>query len=158
MREHHKNAWRVPLNAQCNIEYRLQYSLFFIFSKYHQNRLFLCFLVNYRLSIISLLFWLSIPNPACRRTGLVQTVVLAAVFNVFLAAVLLVLVDIISGAARSGARGVTCPPTFVLGCFSSSCKSVEKKFSRVYLPDSPKLLSVCCSTNETRHENALFDL
>ena len=24
-----KNAWRTPLNAQCNIKYRLQYSLLF---------------------------------------------------------------------------------------------------------------------------------
>ena len=48
-----KNAWRAPLNAQCNIEYRLQYSLFFTFVNYHQNRLFLNFLVNYRISIIS---------------------------------------------------------------------------------------------------------
>ena len=48
------NAWRTPLNAQCNIEYRLQYSLFF-FLNYHRNRLFLYFLVNYRIWIISLL-------------------------------------------------------------------------------------------------------
>ena len=59
-----KNAWRTPLNAQCNIEYRLQYSLFFTFSNYHRNRLCLYFLVNYRISIISLLLWASIPNPA----------------------------------------------------------------------------------------------
>ena len=58
-----KNPWRTPLNAQGNIEYRLQYSLFFTFLNYHRNRLFLYSLVNYRMSIISLLFWLSIPNP-----------------------------------------------------------------------------------------------
>ena len=58
-----KNAWRTPLNAQCNIKYRLQYSLFLTFLNYHQNRLFLYFLVNYRVSIMSLLFWVSIPNP-----------------------------------------------------------------------------------------------
>ena len=59
-----ENAWRTPLlNAQCNIEYRLQYSLFFTFLNYHQNRLFLYFLMNYRISIISLLFWVSILNP-----------------------------------------------------------------------------------------------
>ena len=51
-----KNAWRTPLNAQCNIKYRLQYSLFLTFLNYHRNRLFLYFLVNYRVSIISLLF------------------------------------------------------------------------------------------------------
>ena len=28
-----KNAWRTPINAQCNIEYRLQYFLFFTFFK-----------------------------------------------------------------------------------------------------------------------------
>ena len=59
-----KNAWRTPLNAQYNIEYRLQYSLFFTFFNYHRSRLFLYFLVNYRISIISLLFWVSIPNRA----------------------------------------------------------------------------------------------
>ena len=58
-----KNAWRTPLNAQCNIEYRLQNSLFFTFLHYHRNRLFLYFLVSYQISIISLLFWVSIPNP-----------------------------------------------------------------------------------------------
>ena len=58
-----KNAWRTPLNAQCNIEYRLEYSLFFSFLNYHRNRLFLYFLVNYRTSIISSVFWVSIPNP-----------------------------------------------------------------------------------------------
>ena len=42
--------------TQYNIEYRLQYSLFFTFLNYHRNRLFLYFLVNYRISIISLLF------------------------------------------------------------------------------------------------------
>ena len=57
-------AWRTPLNAQCCIEYRLQYSVFFTFLNYHRNRLYLYFLVNYRISIISLLFWVSIPNPA----------------------------------------------------------------------------------------------
>ena len=51
-----KNAWRTPLNAQCNIKHRLQYSLFLTFLNYHRNRLFLYFLVNYRVSIISLLF------------------------------------------------------------------------------------------------------
>ena len=51
-----KNAWRTPLNAQCNIKHRLQYSLFLTFLDYHRNRLFLYFLVNYRVSIISLLF------------------------------------------------------------------------------------------------------
>ena len=61
-----KNACRAPLNAQSNIEYRLQYSLLFTFLNYHRNRLFLYYLVNYRKSIISLLFWVpvSIPNPA----------------------------------------------------------------------------------------------
>ena len=59
-----KNAWRTPLNAQCNIEYRLQCSLFFTFLIYHRNRIFLYFLVNYQKSIISLLFRVSIPNPA----------------------------------------------------------------------------------------------
>ena len=35
------------------------------------------------------------------------------------------------GAARGGQEGkLPPPPTFVLGCFSSSCKSVEKKFFR----------------------------
>ena len=48
--------------------------------------------------------------------------------------------------------------TFVLGCFFSSCKSVQKILSRMCPPYPPKLLSVCCSTNETNHENALFDL
>ena len=38
--------------------------LFFTFLNYHRNRLLLYFLVNYRISIISLLFWASIPNPA----------------------------------------------------------------------------------------------
>ena len=47
-----------------NIEYRLQYSLFFTFLNCHRNRLFLYFLVNYRILIISLLFWVSIPNSA----------------------------------------------------------------------------------------------
>ena len=42
--------------TQYNIEYRLQYSLFFTFLNYHRNRLFLYFLVNYRKSITSLLF------------------------------------------------------------------------------------------------------
>ena len=51
-----KNAWRTPLNAQCKIKYQLQYSLFLTFLNYHRNRLFLYFLVNYRLSVISLLF------------------------------------------------------------------------------------------------------
>ena len=51
-----KNALRTPLNAQCNIKYRLQYSLFLAFLNYYRNRLFLYFLVNYRVSIISLLF------------------------------------------------------------------------------------------------------
>ena len=58
-----KNVRRTPLNAQCNIEYRLQYSLFFTFFNYHRNRLFLYFLVNYRISIISLLLWVSISKP-----------------------------------------------------------------------------------------------
>ena len=58
-----KNAWTAPLIAQCNIKYRLLYSLFVTFLNYHRNRLFLYFLVNYRISIISLLFWVSIPNP-----------------------------------------------------------------------------------------------
>ena len=64
-----KNARRTPLNAQCNrpIEYRLQYSLFFTFLNYHRNRLFLYFLVNNQISIISLLFLVSIPNPARAR-------------------------------------------------------------------------------------------
>ena len=39
--------------TQYNIEYRLQ--LFFTFLNYHRNRIFLYFLVNYRISIISLL-------------------------------------------------------------------------------------------------------
>ena len=64
-----KNAWRTPLNARCHIKYRLQYSLFLTFLNYHRNRLFLYFLVNYRVSIISLLFWVSIPNPG-RGLGL----------------------------------------------------------------------------------------
>ena len=59
-----KNAWRTPLNAQSSIDYRLQYSLFLTFLNYHRNRLFLYFLVSYRISIISLLFWVSIPNSA----------------------------------------------------------------------------------------------
>ena len=42
-----KNAWRTPLNAQCNIKYQFQYSLFFTFLNYHQKRLFPFFLVNY---------------------------------------------------------------------------------------------------------------
>ena len=67
-----KNAWCTPLNLSVIsnidynilIEYRLQYSFIFIFLNYHQNRLFLYFLVNYRLlSIISLLFGVLIPNP-----------------------------------------------------------------------------------------------
>ena len=49
--------------TQNNIEYQLQYSLFFTFLNCHRNRLFLYFLVNYRISIISLLFRVSIPNP-----------------------------------------------------------------------------------------------
>ena len=52
-----KNAWRTPLNAQCNIEYRLQHSLFFTFLNYHRNRLFLYFLVNYRISITVFLYF-----------------------------------------------------------------------------------------------------
>ena len=59
-----KNAWRTPLNAQCNIEYRLQYSLFFSFLNYHRNRIFLYFFGE--LSMISFLFWVSIPNPVNR--------------------------------------------------------------------------------------------
>ena len=59
----HKNAWRTPLNAQCNIKYRLQYSLFFTFLNYHRNRLFLYFLVYYRMLIIVSFFWVSIPSP-----------------------------------------------------------------------------------------------
>ena len=55
-----------------------------------------------------------------------------------------------------GQEGKLPPPTFILGCFSSSCKSVEKIFSRVYPPpDPPKLSSVHCSTNETSRENIL---
>ena len=50
-----KNAWGTPLNAQCNIEYRLQYSLFFPFLNSYRNRLFLYFLGNYRIWIISVL-------------------------------------------------------------------------------------------------------
>ena len=47
-----KNAWRPPLNAQCNIEYRFQYSLFFTSLNFtFRNRLFLYFLVNYRISL-----------------------------------------------------------------------------------------------------------
>ena len=57
-----KNAWRSPPNAQCGIEYRLHYSLFFTFLNYHPNRLFLYFLVNYRISIISLLFGYRFPT------------------------------------------------------------------------------------------------
>ena len=45
---------RVISNIDCNILYSLNY---------HRNRLFLYFLENYQLSIISLLFWVSIPNP-----------------------------------------------------------------------------------------------
>ena len=59
-----KNTWRTPLNAQCNIKYQLQYSLFFTLLNYLRNRLFLNFLVNYQISIISLLFWVSILNLA----------------------------------------------------------------------------------------------
>ena len=62
-----KNAWRKPLNAQGNIEYRLQYSLFFTFLNYHRNRLFVYFLVNYRISFISLFFWVSIPNSGVEK-------------------------------------------------------------------------------------------
>ena len=65
VRTSQKKAWRTLLNDQCDIKYRLQYSLFFTFLNYNRNRLFLYFLVNYRISIISLLFWLSIPNPGC---------------------------------------------------------------------------------------------
>ena len=45
-------------------------TVFFIlyFLNYHGNRLFLYFLVSYRISIISLLFWVSIPNPASDQT------------------------------------------------------------------------------------------
>ena len=60
-----KNAWRTPLNAQCNIDYN---KLFFTFLNYHRNRLFLYFLVNHRISIISLLFWVLIPNSAFSHT------------------------------------------------------------------------------------------
>ena len=58
-----KYAWGTPLNAQCNIEYRSQYSfILYFFKLYHRNRLFLYFLMNYRISIISLLFCVSIPT------------------------------------------------------------------------------------------------
>ena len=40
-------------------------------------------------------------------------------------------------APPGGARGESCPSTFVLGCFSSLCKSVEKKFSWEHPPDLP---------------------
>ena len=39
--------------TQYNIEYRLQHSLFFTFLNYHRNRLFLYFLVNYRIFLYS---------------------------------------------------------------------------------------------------------
>ena len=52
-----------------SVIYQLQYSLFLTFLNYHQNRLFLYFLVNYQVSIISFLFWVSIPNPG-RGIGL----------------------------------------------------------------------------------------
>ena len=64
VRTSQKMLGSTPLDAQGNIEYRLQYSLFFTFLNYHRDRLFLYFLVNYRISIIFLLFWVSIPNPA----------------------------------------------------------------------------------------------
>ena len=50
-----------------------------------------------------------------------------------------------------GATGKSCPPTFVLGCFSILA-NLLRKFFRGYTPDHPKILSVRCSTNETSRE------
>ena len=47
-----------------DIQLWLQYFSFLTFLNYHRNRLFLYFLVNYQISIISLLLWVSIPNLA----------------------------------------------------------------------------------------------
>ena len=58
-----------PLNAQCNIEYRLEYSLFLTCLSYHRNRLFLYFLLDNRISIISLFFGVSIPNLVSKFGG-----------------------------------------------------------------------------------------
>ena len=55
-----KNAWRTPQSTQYNIEHRSQYSLLFTFLNYH------------RISIIFLLFWVSIPNPGCNNRKLLK--------------------------------------------------------------------------------------
>ena len=56
-----KNAWHTPLNAQCNIEYRLQYSLFFTFCNFHRNRLVL--IGELSLLYFPYFFWVSILDP-----------------------------------------------------------------------------------------------
>ena len=55
-----KNAWRTPLHAQCNIEYRLQYSLFFTFLSYHRNRLFYFFGYRFPTLFLTNLFVVSL--------------------------------------------------------------------------------------------------
>jgi len=56
------NQWL--LSGSMLFQVSIMYSLIFTFSKCHRNRLFLYFLGTHRISILSLLFWVSVPNPA----------------------------------------------------------------------------------------------
>jgi len=60
------NQWLLSGNILFQVS--IMYSLIFTFSKCHRNRLFLYFLGTYRISIYSLLFWVSIPYSAARST------------------------------------------------------------------------------------------
>ena len=57
-----KNAWRTPLNAQCNIEYRLPNLYFLYFFKLQSKSIIFYFLVNYRNRLFLYFFGYQFPS------------------------------------------------------------------------------------------------